>query len=175
MSLHEFEVDPIVGTSARVGLVSVPPSLSLSRRCSLLGLIAHRSSGPGRSACVACPFESRQRWVKTKRRRSELLAKAVEIDERMRGGLALDKILYLHMARMPLAEAVALDEANLGEGASGRIWEGVRGPLWGSTGTRGGTTAALVSRLRTRYHRRRALTGDAARDMVFLPPLSIRR
>ena len=67
-----------------------------------------------RSACVACPFQSRQRWVETKRRWPELFAEAVGIDARMRGGLAFAKEPYLHSLRMPLAEAVALDEAALG-------------------------------------------------------------
>ena len=66
-----------------------------------------------RSACVACPFQSRQRWVETKRRWPGLFAEAVEIDARLRRGLALDKTPYLHMLRMPLAEAVAFDEAEL--------------------------------------------------------------
>ena len=66
-----------------------------------------------RSACVACPFQSRQRWVETKRRWPGLFAEAVEIDASLRGGLALDKTPYLHMLRMPLAEAVATDEAEL--------------------------------------------------------------
>ena len=69
-----------------------------------------------RSACVACPFQSRQRWVETKRRWPELFAEAVKIDERMRHGLALDKTPYLHVSRMPLDEAVALDEAVLEAG-----------------------------------------------------------
>ena len=67
-----------------------------------------------RSACVACPFQSRQRWLETKRRWPELFAEAVEIDDRMRGGLAFAKEPYLHSLRMPLAEAVALDEEALG-------------------------------------------------------------
>ena len=67
-----------------------------------------------RSACVACPFQSRQRWVETKRRWPEMFAEAVEIDARLRDGLALDKTPYLHMLRVPLAEAVALDEAEMG-------------------------------------------------------------
>ena len=67
-----------------------------------------------RSACVACPFQSRQRWVETKRRWPGLFAEAVEIDARMRGGLAFAKEPYLHSLRMPLAEAVALDEEALG-------------------------------------------------------------
>ena len=67
-----------------------------------------------RSACVACPFQSRQRWVETKRRWPELFAEAVEIDARLRDGLAFAKEPYLHTLRMPLAEAVALDEAKPG-------------------------------------------------------------
>ena len=50
-----------------------------------------------RSACVACPFQSRQRWVETKRRWPEMLAEAVEIDARLRDGLALGKTPYLHI------------------------------------------------------------------------------
>ena len=79
-----------------------------------------------RSACVACPFQSRQRWAETKRRACprldrgwpELFAEAVEVDARMRGGLALQKTPYLHMLQMPLAQAVALDEAE--QGADGQ-------------------------------------------------------
>ena len=67
-----------------------------------------------RSACVACPFQSRYIWVETKRRWPELFAEAVEIDARLRDGLAFAKEPYLHTLRMPLAEAVALDEAKLG-------------------------------------------------------------
>ena len=69
-----------------------------------------------RSACVACPFQSRARWVETKRRWPELFAEAVEIDANLRSGLALDKTPYLHARRLPLAQAVALDEAEPGEG-----------------------------------------------------------
>ena len=67
-----------------------------------------------RSACVACPFQSRQRWMETKHRWPELFAEAVEIDDRLRDGLAFAKEPYLHSLRMPLAEAVTLDEAKLG-------------------------------------------------------------
>ncbi len=66
-----------------------------------------------RSACVGCPFQSRRRWVKTKRRWPDLFAEAVEIDARMRRGLAYRKEPFLHPQRVPLARAVALDEANL--------------------------------------------------------------
>ena len=67
-----------------------------------------------RSACVACPFQSRSRWVETKRRWPELFAEAVEIDANMRGRLAFAKEPYLHPLRMPLAQAVRQDEAELG-------------------------------------------------------------
>ena len=67
-----------------------------------------------RSACVACPYQSRHRWLETKRRWPELFAEAVGIDARMREGLALRKMPYLHTLRMPLDEAVARDEAQLG-------------------------------------------------------------
>jgi len=40
----------------------------------------------------------------------------VEIDARLRSGLALDNAPDLHRQRMPLAEAVALDEAELDAG-----------------------------------------------------------
>ena len=68
-----------------------------------------------RSACVACPFQSRARWVETKRRWPELFAEAVQIDASLRRGLTLDKTPYLHARRVPLAQAVALDEAHLGD------------------------------------------------------------
>ncbi len=66
-----------------------------------------------RSACVACPYQSRRRWVETMHRWPELFAEAVEIDENMRGGLAFAKEPYLHPRRIPLADAVRLDDADL--------------------------------------------------------------
>ena len=66
-----------------------------------------------RSACVACPYQSRRRWVETMRRWPELFAEAVEIDASLRGGLAFVKEPYLHPRRIPLAEAVMRDEAEL--------------------------------------------------------------
>lgn len=41
-----------------------------------------------RSACVAWYIQSRQRWVKTRHRWTELFSDAEEIDVRLRGGLA---------------------------------------------------------------------------------------
>ena len=67
-----------------------------------------------RSACIGCPYQSRRRWVETKRRWPELFDEAVEIDANMRGKLAFAKEPYLHPRRIPLAQAVRLDEAELG-------------------------------------------------------------
>ena len=56
-----------------------------------------------RSACIGCPYQSRQRWVETKRRWLELFAEAVGIDANLRGRLAFAKEPYLHPRRVPLA------------------------------------------------------------------------
>ncbi len=64
-----------------------------------------------RSACVGCPYQSRQRWVETKRRWPGLFAEAVEIDSNMRSRLAFAKEPYLHPRRIPLDQAVSRDEA----------------------------------------------------------------
>ena len=48
------------------------------------------------------------------RRLSDRFDEEVEIDANLRDGLALDKTPYLHARRLTLAEAVALDEAELG-------------------------------------------------------------
>ena len=64
--------------------------------------------------CTACPFQPRQRWVETKHRWPELFAEAVEIDARMRDGMAFAKEPYLHSLRMPLDEEVSLNEEKLG-------------------------------------------------------------
>ena len=69
-----------------------------------------------RSACVGCPYQSRRRWVETMRRWPELFAEAVEIDGNMRGRLAFAKEPYLHPRRIPLAEAVRLDQQEIDSG-----------------------------------------------------------
>ena len=69
-----------------------------------------------RSACIGCPFQSRRRWVETKQRWPDLFAEAVEMDAKLRAGLAYVKEPYLHPLRVPLERAVALDETRLGTG-----------------------------------------------------------
>ena len=68
------------------------------------------------SACIGCPYQSRQRWIETKRRWPELFAEAVEIDAKLRGRLAFAKEPYLHPRRVPLAQAVMFDEAEPRDG-----------------------------------------------------------
>ena len=62
---------------------------------------------------LSLPVPTEMDW-RRRRRWPELFAEAVEIDARMRSRLALRKTPYLHMLRIPLAEAVALDEEVLG-------------------------------------------------------------
>ena len=106
---------------------------------------------PERSACVACPFQPRQRWVETKRRWPKLFAEAVDIDARMRGGLALDKTPYLHSLQMPLPEAVALDGADMGPDgqtdAFGNEWRGdiVACSGWEMTGLCGSVSSSTIT------------------------------
>ena len=67
-----------------------------------------------RSACVACPFQSRARWVETRDRHPEMFASAVALDARLRAGhVRYAKEPYLHARRLPLQEAVALDAVEL--------------------------------------------------------------
>ncbi len=63
-----------------------------------------------RSACVACPYESRQRCVETICRRPS----CSRWPACMRRGLTSAKEVYLHPRRIPLADAVRLDQAELG-------------------------------------------------------------
>ena len=77
----------------------------------------------------SCHFQSRQRWVETNRRWPELFAEAVGIAHAMRGGLAVEKTPHLHVLRMPVFQACALDETALKVG--GRVRQRVRGALWG--------------------------------------------
>ena len=66
-----------------------------------------------RSSCIGCPYQSRQRWAETKRQWPKPFAEVVEIDSNLRGKLVFAKEPYLHPRRVPLAQAVNLDEAGL--------------------------------------------------------------
>ena len=84
-----------------------------------------------RSACVACPFQSRSRWVETKRRWPELFAEAVEIDANMRGRLAFAKEPYLAPpADAPRRGGHARRSGPWSRWAIGQVRQRVRGALW---------------------------------------------
>ena len=89
----------------------------MSRRDCLAWWEARYDRPLERSACVGCPYQSRRRWVETMQRWPDLFAEAVEIDAGMRDGLAFAKEPYLHPRRIPLAEAVRLDQAEMDSGA----------------------------------------------------------
>ena len=104
----------------------------MSRRDCLAWWSARYDRPLERSASVACPYQSRRRWVETMRRWPELFAEAVEIDASMRRRLPFAKGPYLHPRRIPLAEAVRIDDAELGTQTDrGRLRQRVRGTLRG--------------------------------------------
>ena len=64
-----------------------------------------------RSACMGCPFQSRRRWAEIKRRWPDHFAALVDVDNGLRDGkLRYNKAAYIHPARIPLSQAVAVDE-----------------------------------------------------------------
>ena len=79
----------------------------MSRRDCLEWWTARYDRPLERSACVGCPFHSRKRWVETKRRWPELFAELVEIDARIRTGLAFAKEPYLHSLKIPSPRLLA--------------------------------------------------------------------
>ena len=83
-----------------------------------------------RSACVACSFQSRQRWVETKRRWPELFTEAVEIDANVREGLALDKTSLPSRVALVPGPGRRAGRGGLGSRrAGGRVRQRVRGTL----------------------------------------------
>ena len=65
-----------------------------------------------RSSCIGCPYQSASRWLETKTLFPEDFAVAAKIDNSLRSsGLRYARESYLHKSRRPLAEAVALTEA----------------------------------------------------------------
>ena len=74
---------------------------------------------PGRalvkSACMGCPFQSRARWIEFRRSNPPAYAEAVETDRLQRHLLTgkLHGTVYLHENRLPLDEAIDLDERRM--------------------------------------------------------------
>ncbi len=72
----------------------------------------------GRSACVGCPFRSSSSWMDVMSQEPELFQESVEIDESLRSGnhnagRMFRKEAFLHHRRIPLREAVKLDQTEL--------------------------------------------------------------
>ena len=70
----------------------------------------------GRSACVGCPFRSSSSWIDVMNSEPKLFREVVAIDESLRSenhnaGQMFRKIAFLHHRRIPLIEAVKLDQA----------------------------------------------------------------
>ena len=65
----------------------------------------------GKSACVGCPYQSKDAWRKMAADYPVEFAKAVEIDKQMRTEGHNEKVgdAYLHRRMLPLDEAVAID------------------------------------------------------------------
>ena len=69
-----------------------------------------------RSACVGCPFRSSSSWLDIMNSEPDLYAEAVTIDAMLRSkkhnaGRMFHKRAYLHHRRIPLSEALALDDS----------------------------------------------------------------
>lgn len=82
--------------------------LRMSRMDCVLWLEHHNLPQPPKSACTFCPF--RNDWVELKQHPDDW-AEAVRVDEAIRERRRhLGYTLYVHSARMPLAEAVHIPE-----------------------------------------------------------------
>ena len=69
-----------------------------------------------RSACYFCPFHNADEWIYIRDNFPAVFVKAVEMDAEIRTQAPIKPGLtrFLHQRRVPLAEAVALDEKALG-------------------------------------------------------------
>lgn len=89
--------------------------MEMTRADCLAWLKAHDLPSPGKSACVFCPFHSRRSWEEIKRKGGHDWETAVAYDEAIRS-VRHDKnatkpiLLYVHVDRKPLAEAVQIPE-----------------------------------------------------------------
>ena len=85
--------------------------LRMTRMDCITWLEAHQLPVPPKSACTFCPFKSRVAWQDLKRQGGADWQEAVAVDLAVREKRAQQHgLLYLHPARKPLAEAVAIQE-----------------------------------------------------------------
>ena len=70
----------------------------------------------GRSACFFCPYHSSAEWISLKQRHPDLIARAAQLEKDHQATHAANGYghmeHYLHRRRIPLAEAIAKDEAD---------------------------------------------------------------
>lgn len=83
--------------------------MGMSRADCLTWLAAHDLPSPGKSSCVFCPFLNKRAWQQMKRDGGADWQHAVEVDAAMRDVRPPGQ-LFVHPARVPLAEAVVIPE-----------------------------------------------------------------
>lgn len=92
--------------------------MGLSRRdCEAYLRDEYLAHTPTRSACVGCPYHSAREWAAVKAAEPSQFAEAVELDAYLRDKPDTPDVAeyYLHRRRLPLAEAVALDERQIAD------------------------------------------------------------
>jgi hypothetical protein len=83
--------------------------MDMTRGDCLAWLKEHNLPSPGKSACVFCPYQSPAKWHEMKRQNSMDWRHAVEVDAAIRDVRSPFE-LFVHSARLPLPDAVAIPE-----------------------------------------------------------------
>ena len=81
-----------------------------------------------RSACAGCPYRSSVSWVQLRDQDPEIFDDAVRIDTALRSpehhaSRMFRNRAFLHVRRVPLAQAVEIDAADLRDGDGDRHWD----------------------------------------------------
>lgn len=89
---------------------------SMSRGQCVEWLTKHKYPIPPKSACTFCPYHSDAMWREMKNNDQESFADAVDIDNRIRGGVRGTKQkLYLHRSMKPLSEIDFRNASDVGQ------------------------------------------------------------
>lgn len=83
--------------------------MDMSRGDCIIWLQSHGLPVPPKSACTFCPYHSKRAWEEMKREGGADWTQAIEIDLQIRD-VRPPYPLYVHPARVPLAEAVNIPE-----------------------------------------------------------------
>lgn len=86
---------------------------NMTRAACVEWLTRHGYPVPPKSSCIGCPFHSARTWVQLRDSAPAEFADAVEVDRQLRIGhtRGIRGAEFMHVRRMPLAEAVELDAA----------------------------------------------------------------